>query len=194
MKNISTLTLLVLLFSASSINAQQQVAVVDMGKIFREHIAFKGQITALQKEVESFKLTIQADRVKIQTESEALAAIPKSSPNFRTKEAEIAKMAADMQLGHNMKNRDFMEKEAKVYYQTYVQVLTTVQDFCRRNNVSLVVRFTGDQIDPNNRASVLAGVNNVVVFQNRKDITGEIIKIINGGASVANQNNGATNR
>lgn len=194
MKNISTLTLLVLLFSASSIHAQQQVAVVDMGKIFRDHIAFKGQITALQKEVESFKLTIQADRVKIQTESEALAAIPKSSPNFRTKEAEIAKMAADMQLGHNMKNRDFMEKEAKVYYQTYVQILTTIQDFCRRSNVSLVVRFTGDQIDPNNRASVLAGVNNVVVFQNRKDITGEIIKIINGGASVANQNNGATNR
>ena len=194
MKNISTLTLLVLLFSASSSFAQQQVVVVDMGKIFREHISFKSQIAALQKEVEGLKLSIQADRTKIQSESEALSAIDKSSPNFRTKEAEIAKMAADMQLGHNMKNRDFMEKEAKVYYQTYVQILTTVQDFCRKNNVALVVRFNGEAIDPNNRTSVLAGVNNVVVYQDQKDITALIITAINGGASVANQNNGATNR
>lgn len=194
MKNISTLTLLVLLFAASSSFAQQQVVVVDMGKIFREHIGFKSQITALQKEVEGFKLSIQADRTKIQSESEALAAIDKSSPNFRTKEAEIAKMAADMQLGHNKKNRDFMEKEAKVYYQTYVQILTTVQDFCRKNNVALVVRFNGEAIDPNNRTSVLAGVNNVVVYQDQKDITALIITAINGGASVANQNNGVTNR
>ena len=79
MKNISTLTLLVLLFSASSSFAQQQVVVVDMGKIFREHISFKSQIAALQKEVEGFKLSIQADRTKIQSESEALSAIDKSS-------------------------------------------------------------------------------------------------------------------
>ena len=184
---------LLLLIGASSVYAQQNVVVVDMGKIFREHKGFKISIDNLQKEVEGFKQSIQVDRTKIQSESEVLAGIDRSSPDYKTKEASIAKMAADMQVNHNMKNKEFMEREAKLYYQTYVQILTTVQNFCRENNITLVIRFTGAEIDPTNRASVLAGVNNVVVFQEKRDITDLIIQRVNG-PSVANQNNGNVNR
>ena len=180
---------LIIVLGANVLSAQQNVVVVDMGKIFQEHTAFKASIQDLQKEVESFKLTIQADRTKIQNESEILAGILKSSPEYKTKEAAIAKMAAEMQVNHKIKNKEFMEREAKLYYQTYVHVLTTVQSFSQQNKISLVIRFSGETIDPTNRASVLAGVNNVVVFQEKKDITDLIVKMVNQ-KSVANQNTG----
>lgn len=182
-----------MLLTATCLCAQQNVVVVDMGKIFRDHDGFKASIENLQKEVETFKLSIQADRTKIQAESEVLAGLERASAEYKTKEGAIAKMAADMQVNHNMKNKDFMEREAKLYYQTYVQVLNTIQSFSRENNITLVIRFSGDEIDPTNRASVLAGVNNVVVFQEQRDITDLIIKRING-PSVANQNNGNVQR
>ncbi|MEC9094680.1 MAG: OmpH family outer membrane protein [Planctomycetota bacterium] len=180
---------LVIVLGTTVLSAQQNVVVVDMGKIFREHVAFKTAIQDLQKDVETFKLTIQADRTKIQNESEILAGIAKSSPEYKSKEAATAKMAADMQVNHNMKNKEFMEQEAKLYYQTYVHVLTTIQSFCQQNSVSLVIRFSGEKIEPTNRASVLAGVNNVVVFQEKRDITDLIVKMVNQ-KSVANQNSG----
>lgn len=188
-----TAAALLLGLASSLATAQQNVAVVDMGKIFREHLGFKKSIQNLQSNVEKFKLTIQGDRAKIQSESEVLAGLTKGSPEYKAKEASIAKMAADMQVNHNMKNKDFMEEEARLYYQAYVQVLTTVQSFCQQNRISLVIRFSGEKIDPTNRASVLAGVNNVVVFQEKRDITELIIKMINGNA-VANQNTGVSPR
>lgn len=184
-----SLTLLTLSLFATQINAQQNVVVVDMGKIFREHIGFKNSISDLQQRVEQYKGTIQTDRTTIQKESELLAGTPKTSPEYKTKEAAIAKMAADMQVNHNMKNKEFMEQEAKLYYQTYVEVLTTIQSFCKQNSITLVIRFSGEKIDPTNRSSVLAGVNNVVVFHENRDITQIIIDTVNRDA-VANQKAG----
>lgn len=178
---------------ASVLTAQQNIVIVDMGRIFREHRGFKAAIDGLQKQVDQFKVTIQADRTKIQSESEALAGMDRNSVDYKNKESALAKMAADMQVNHNMKNREFMEKEAKLYYGTYVEILQAVQSFCRHNNITLVIRYSGEKMDPENRASVLAGVNSVVVFHERRDITEEIIKMVNR-ESVANQNTGGAPR
>lgn len=188
MKYNSAILFLLIATGVSQLSAQQNVVVVDMGRIFREHTAFKNAINSLQKEVEAFKGTIQQDRTTIQTESETLVAMDKSTPAFKAKEESLAKLAAEMQVNHKIKNREFMEREAKVYYQTYVQVLNTIQSFCRQNNVTLVIRFTSDPIDASNRTSVLAGVNNIVVYQDRRDITATIIETINGVPSTANRN------
>lgn len=181
------------MFSATLLSAQQNVVVVDMGKIFREHQGFKSSIENLQKQVEQYKTVIQADRTKIQSESETLAGLDRSTPDYKAKEAGIAKMAADMQVNHNMKNREFMEQEAKLYYQTYEQVISTIQSFCQENSITLVIRFSGEKMDSTDRSSVLAGVNNVVVFQQNRDITDLIIERVNG-PSVANQNTGNSPR
>lgn len=185
--------LFLFLMTSSATLGQQNVVVVDMGRIFQEHLGFKASIDALQNEVEAFRATIQADRTRIQSESEVLAGMDRSSEDYKTKEAAMAKLAADMQVNHNMKNKDFMEREAELYYQTYVQILNAVQNFSRQNNISLVIRFSGEKIDPTDRASVLAGVNNVVVYQDKRDITDLIIQMVNG-PSVAGQNGGNIQR
>lgn len=175
------------LLSSSAILGQQNVVVIDMGKVFQDHIGFKKSMAALQTQVEQFKLTIQNDRTKIQQDSEILAGLDRTTAEFKSKEAAVAKMAADMQVNHNLKNREFMEAEAKLYYRTYVDILSTVQGFSRQNGISLVVRFSSENMDTTDRASVLAGVNNVVVYQDQRDITEAITTLVNRGASLAGQ-------
>jgi hypothetical protein len=49
--------------------------------------------------------------------------------------------------------------------------------------MSLVLRYNSEEIDENSRDSVLAGVNNAVVYQYKLDITGVITKLVNQGVS-----------
>ena len=45
--------------------------------------------------------------------------------------------------------------------------------------ISLVLRYNGEEIRPDDRNSVLAGVNRAIVYQNNLDITKEISDRVN---------------
>ena len=67
--------------------------------------------------------------------------------------------------------KDFMEREAKVYYQTYLEVVDAVKYYAKRHNIGLVMRFNGEPVDPNRRDDVLREINKPVVMQDQIDIT-----------------------
>jgi hypothetical protein len=54
-----------------------------------------------------------------------------------------------------------------------------VANFARQNNISLVLRFSSEPIEPDDRNSVLQGINRAVVYQNQLNITGHVLKEIN---------------
>jgi hypothetical protein len=95
-------------------------------------------------------------------------------------------MAADMQVEMTMKKKEFMEKEAKVYYSAYMDAIQQVSDFASRHNIGLVLRFNGEEIDPKERNSVLQGVNRAVVYQRNLNITEAIVQELNRGAAPRN--------
>ncbi|MEM9658727.1 MAG: hypothetical protein AAF961_10235, partial [Planctomycetota bacterium] len=68
---------------------------------------------------------------------------------------------------------------AKVYYQTYREVSAAVNNYARTNNIGLVLRFVGDQVDPNQREDVLRAINQPIVFQNSVDITPDVLTLLN---------------
>ena len=48
-----------------------------------------------------------------------------------------------------------------------------------RAGIRVVLRLNSDPIEPDDRNSVLQGVNNSIVFQDNLDITDEIIRRVN---------------
>jgi hypothetical protein len=85
--------------------------------------------------------------------------------------------------------KEFLEKESKVYYQTYLEVVDAVNYYAKRQNIGLVLRFNGEPVDPNSRDSVLREINKPVVVQDHIDITPDIVALLNrdqqGGAGAA---------
>ena len=69
-----------------------------------------------------------------------------------------------MQVETQLKKKEFLEDEARVYFETYGRVEQVIRAYASRNGIGLVLRFSREKMNENDRNSVLAGVNRAVVF------------------------------
>ena len=92
---------------------------------------------------------------------------------------EMAREMAEFNLKMGKLRKEFLEREAKVYYQTYVEVGEAVEVYAKRQDIGLVIRFNGEPVDPNRREDVLREINKPVVVQNQIDITPDVLALIN---------------
>ena len=98
--------------------------------------------------------------------------------------AGIAKKVIDeARKPHNqakIKQAEFMEREAKIYYHTYSAIQDEVLYYCKVKNVSAVISYNSDKADINSRQSIMRAMTNTVVACNpRIDITDVILRVLN---------------
>jgi Skp family chaperone for outer membrane proteins len=160
------------------------VAVIDVAYIFKTHARFNQSMSDMKRDIEAFDAHMQEESKKLQKKQEEMQAFGPSSPQFKKLDEELAKMKSDFQITVQSKKRDFLEQEAKVYYNIYREVEEAVIVFAQRHGIRLVLRFTGDEMKPDDRASVLQGVNKPVLYQDHLDITMDILSKLNAGATV----------
>ncbi len=159
------------------------IAVVDVSYIFKQYTHFSGAMEALKKEMESAEGQLKSERDAIQGKEESRKQYNAGSPEYKQLDEEIARLKSDFNLKAGRIRKDFLEREAQVYYQTYLQVSNSVKHYAQQHNIGLVLRFNGDQIDPNRREDVLRAINKPVVSQNNIDITPDILALLNRGGA-----------
>lgn len=175
-----------LIFSKTRITQAQQfvqganaggygVAVVDISFIFKNLPAFTQQIDGLKKEMEAADGALKADRDRIVQMEEKRNALKPGTPEFKQQDEQLAQQKAAFSIKQGGVRRDFLEKEAKIYYQTYDQVSKAVQSYAMQNKIGMVLRFNGDQIDPTQREDVMRAIMQPIVFQNSVDITPDVL-------------------
>lgn len=181
-------TVLSIFLTSGQLHAQKgtNVAVLDVGEVFEHHASFKANMEAIKSEIEAFENTVKAERKRLTTESEKLKDFNAGSPEYKQIETRLAGMSADLQVRMQLKRKEFLEREAQVYFQAYNDVVATVAEFSQRYGIGLVLRFNGKQMDATKRDSVLQGVNRAVVYQNKLNITSQIIERLNRGAPPVN--------
>lgn len=160
------------------------VVVIDVGAVFKEHIRFKQSMEIMKKDVADFENYVRDERNNIAKLGEQLKGYNPGTQNYRDLETRMAQLTSDLQVKMQLKRREFMEQEAKLYYSVYTEVTAAVAQFANTNGISLVLRYNSEQIDPTDRASVLAGVNSPIVFQRNLDITRWIVEDVNKGSGV----------
>jgi len=161
------------------------VAVVDVSYIFKNYAQFKGAMEAMKGEMESAESKLKSDRSAIATKEEQRNQYNAGSPEYKQMDEEIARLKAEFNLTAGKIRNDFLEREAKVYYQTYLEVSNAVKYYGQQHNIGIVLRFNGDQIDPNLREDVLRAINKPVVYQNNIDITPDVLALLNRGGGPA---------
>ena len=166
--------------NAAGINAQKHgIAVVDISYIFKNHKRHQAAIEAMKVEMTSTEATLKADSEKIRQMEEQRNAYNTGSPEYKQLDEELARNIAEFKLKMDRLRKDFMEREAKIYYQAYLEVSDAVKTYAERNDIGLVMRFNGDKIDGTRREDVLREINKTVVFENRIDITPDILALVN---------------
>ena len=156
-----------------------QIAVVDVSYIFKEHQGFKQKMEGMKQQMQSIDSQMKGKRDEIAQLEQRKASYTPGSQEFRNLDETIARAKADFSLETTKLRKDFLEREAKIYYETYLEVDRAVQSYAQRNNLGLVLRFDGERVDPNIREDVLRGINKAVVFQNSIDITPDVLGLLN---------------
>jgi hypothetical protein len=122
---------------------------------------------------------LREDRKQIGQLEERLKTLQVGSPDYKQLDEEVTRQKADFNLKATKHRKDFMDREAKIYYQAYLEVNDAVKYYAQRQGLGMVLRFNGDPIDPNRREEIVRGISNAVVFQNGIDITPYILEAVN---------------
>jgi len=169
--------------------SKYNIAVVDISYIFKNHKRFKTAMDSMKKEMEGIEGELKGDREKIAALEQERNTFGAGTAEYKQRDEEVARQMAEFNLKMGKLRKDFLEREAKVYYQTYLEVVDAVKYYAKRQQIGLVLRFNGESVDPNRRDDVLREINKPVVVQDQIDITPDILALLNRdqqGAPAAN--------
>lgn len=162
--------------------AQQGVCVVDVAEIFKNHPGFNQQLENLKQQADQFKFQLQKRAEQLQAKSEQLKDFEIGSPEYKQLETELAQTSANLEVERRSKTREFIQAEAELHFDTYVEVTQLIANLCEQRGHRMALRFDGRQTEPTNPESIMQRVNEYVIYQNpRINITTEIIAALNGG-------------
>ncbi len=158
--------------------AKYGIAVVDISFIFKNYPGFTSQIEGLKAEMEAADGKLKADRDRLVQMEEQRNTLKPGSPEFKQIDEQLAHLKAEFQIKQGTVRRDFLEREAKVYYQTYMDVSAAVKSYATQHGIGMVLRFNGDAVDPAQREDVMRAIMQPIVHQNNIDITPDVLAVL----------------
>ena len=161
------------------------VAVVDISFIFKEHKTFLATMDQMKQQMQGIEQQLKGKRDEIGKMEAARNQLNPGTPEYKKLDDDLATAKAKFNLDMDRARKNLMGQEKDVYFRTYQQVSYEVAKYAQQRNIGLVLRFNGDEPDPNRRPDVLKDINKPVVFANNIDITRDILAIVNGGAATS---------
>lgn len=164
-------------------------ALIDVNYIIKNHIRLKAALDQYENDAKAAQADWKAENDKIAKEAEGIKDLnlKPGSPDYAKAEEQIMKRRADLQIRMAREKKDFVQREAKLYYAVYQEILQEVQYYCSAYNISIVLNFAGDKINQDNPQDILRGLQQQVVFYNKDlDITPHVLGKLNGGRAAPN--------
>lgn len=155
--------------------AGTRVAVIDISYIFKNHPGFKAKMERMKTDVQGFEALLRQRGEQMKALQGQLQQYKPTSQEYKNIEGQILQINADGQAQATLKKKDFLQREAKIYHETYTEIVAEVAELAQRYGIGLVVRFNSDPITED-RTSTLEGVNRAVVFQQNLNITDAVLK------------------
>ncbi|GIW91133.1 MAG: hypothetical protein KatS3mg109_1597 [Pirellulaceae bacterium] len=162
------------------------VAIVDLQKVFAHHMRFQAALNDLRGDIKGFESDLANRQRQIGELRERLKAYKTGSPEYKQLEDQIAQLVASGQADSMVGKRELLTREAKLYYDAYMEVVEQVTDYARRHGIALVLLDHEEPITPDDRRSIGVALNRLVIYQQGLDITPAIIERLNRGVAPAN--------
>ena len=160
------------------------VALVDIEYVFKNHARFKQQIDKIKQDVEAFERELGEERKTLNTIKERRDSFSIGSPEYKRAEEEMARLMAGIQVRSQLKKKEMLEREAKVYFDTFTEVTKEVAKLADQYGIGLVLRFEGQELDPRDPNSVSAGLRRQVIFHRNLNLTPQVLERLNAVATL----------
>ncbi|HEX7445977.1 MAG TPA: OmpH family outer membrane protein [Pirellulales bacterium] len=172
-----------------------QIALIDLGYIFSQHVRFKQLTEELRRDIESAENELRANKQQLQKMVEQLDEFSKGSPDYKQHEEDVVKRESELRVQVGMQKRDFNEKEARIYYTIYKEVMDQVRYYADKHGILLVMQFSGEPVDESDPGSIKQSLSKQVLHHNPAiDITPIILDAVNPPVRANRQSPPLTNR
>ena len=169
-----------MMFGSSAVQAQQDICIVDVSRIFESHQGFNAQLEGLKQAAEQYKVRLQDLGQQLRAKSERLQDFSPSSEEYRQLENELASTSANLEVERRAKTREFVQLEARLHFDTYVEISRLIAQLCEQNGFRLAMRFDSTPMTLDDPQSIPQRINgSIVYFQPQKDITDSVIRMVN---------------
>lgn len=156
------------------------IAVLDVRKVFEDHKPFNAQLKAIEAEIKLLEEELAKKQKDFEAKQTQIRDTFKvGSPDLDREMEALARQLADARVDAGLQQKSILEKEAKLYYETFVDIERAVKRLCDHYGFQLVIRFDSRTMDINDRGSVMSAVNRSIVYQNGIDITSAIVQMTN---------------
>ncbi|MBN1393945.1 MAG: OmpH family outer membrane protein [Pirellulales bacterium] len=160
--------------------AGPRLALIDVTKIFKNHARFKGMMEDMKKDVQQAENWVKNERLAIGKLVEELQTYDKGAREYQALEKDLAKRQADLEIQIRMQRKEFLQREAKIYYNVYQEIWQATDYFARQHKIDMVFRFNGDEVDSSNPDEILKHINKQVIWYDvGLDITPYILEELN---------------
>ena len=156
------------------------IAFLDIPKLFKSHARFHDLMVELKADETKAETSMKGEIDYVTRMMEDLKQVKPGTEEFSTREQEIARRRADMNVRFQLQKKEFLVRQGRIYNQVFQEIAKEVEMFAAANGISTVLRVSGDQVDPNDPQSVAENINREVIYYNRNmDITGAILERLN---------------
>ncbi len=156
------------------------VAIIDLAYIFKNHSGFQSMKDELKKSVDMAQADLKNRRDQAQQLADQAQEYRPGTPEYKQLEATLAQKQADLNVQVALQKKTLMEREAKIYFTIYQEVLYEVKAYCQRTGIRLVLRFDGEPMNQDNPQQVVQQLNRQVVYSDQQiDITPAILDTLN---------------
>lgn len=159
------------------------VAVVDINYIFKNHQKFKDSMEGMKTDFQAVEAQMKQKQQSMLQLQEKKKTFKPGTPEFKQIDEQLVRANADLQVEVTGKRKELVEREAEIYFATYREVSQAIKYYAGRQNIGIVLRFNGEDADPTNRESILRNINKAVHFQNKVDITPDVLALLNRAAA-----------
>jgi Skp family chaperone for outer membrane proteins len=159
------------------------VAVVDMEHILDNHPTFTAQMESMKAEFQQTMKDFEERRKKLSESVQQLnSQLNSDSPEFKQREEAIVSQESKLRLDAKNKQEEFDERQARLMYDTYNQIVNGVSIAAQYYKFDLVVRYNrkqSTQMNPKKPQSVLYGADREVIYFNKdNDLTDVVIGLL----------------
>ncbi len=167
-------------------SAQTNVALCDIGLVFKNHPNFSAELESLKRQAGEFQQKTIRIQQQLAQQAEALNQYAPGTEDYKAKESKLASEAAVLEVEQRDVMRKLMQQEATLHYDTYIEVTNVISSYCQTQGIQLVLRYNSEEMDPANPGSIMQQINGSVVYnRNQNDITEAIMREVAGAAANA---------
>jgi Skp family chaperone for outer membrane proteins len=161
------------------------IAVVDIKYVLENYARVKAATEQFNRDFEDTGARFKKEKEAIGKKAEKIKGFKAGTPDYKKLEEEITQAESDLKVKASLAQKEFGEREAKIYLTAFQEITQQVKTYADRNGITLVLRFNGAPPDPNNQQAVQAELFKMVLYQNGLDITGPVLQELNRGAAAA---------